>query len=612
MISIFNKLEAYSKLGLANILRVVWYQVRLKSGNLRNKLPVGEPLSGDFFDTSVLSASSHANRRHSNQILDDVVLFGWKALALDKIPDWSQSVLTGKRVKDNSKHWTEYSDFSLDIGDIKGVWEPSRFTWSIALASNFQSDADISHIQKLNQWLVDWSEHNPVNRGVNWKCAQETSFRIIHLAATSLLLKQTVPTPTMCRFVAEHLVRIAPTLGYAKAQDNNHGTTEAAALYIGASWLLKGQPDNRQAMKWFKRGERYLYERVNRLVMPDGTFSQYSVTYHRLMLDTMSLVVLWNRYLALPALSPGYIERMTNAVDWLFTFTDSKSGDAPNIGANDGAHILNFFACPFRDFRYSVELGRQLFCGSTAYGGEIQRRVSSLFDLSSQSGSITKTKHKTFSSGGFAHLSSIESWGVLHFPVFSFRPSQADLLHFDLWYDGENILRDGGSFSYNTEPEWLDYFSGTASHNTVQIDNRQQMPKVSRFLFGKWPKAYNVKARSTDDGCEFVSKYSDWLGASHERRIEFLSKSVIIVDSIKGVNEKATLRWRLKDGEWNVSSNKVTDGIISIDVKASEDISRFNLVKGYESRYYGKKNQIPVLEIDVEQDAQIMTTINWT
>ena len=35
-----------------------------------------------------------------------------------------------------------------------------------------------------------------------------------------------------------HLKRIESTISYAIAQDNNHGTSEAAALFIGGSWLL--------------------------------------------------------------------------------------------------------------------------------------------------------------------------------------------------------------------------------------------------------------------------------------------------------------------------------------------------------------------------------------
>jgi hypothetical protein len=37
-------------------------------------------------------------------------------------------------------------------------------------------------------------------------------------------------------------------------------------------------------------------------------------------------------------------------------------------------------------------------------------------------------------------------------------------------------------------PNGLNYFAGTASHNTIQFDDRDQMPRVSRFLFGDWLK----------------------------------------------------------------------------------------------------------------------------
>ena len=60
-------------------------------------------------------------------------------------------------------------------------------------------------------------------------------------------------------------------------------------------------------------------------------------------------------------------------------------------------------------------------------------------------------------------------------------PSQADAMHVDLWVNGKNLLVDAGSYSYNTNTGLSDYFNGTASHNTVQFDDRDQMPKLGRF-----------------------------------------------------------------------------------------------------------------------------------
>ena len=41
-----------------------------------------------------------------------------------------------------------------------------------------------------------------------------------------------------------------------------------------------------------------------------------------------------------------------------------------------------------------------------------------------------------------------------------FRPSQADPLHFDLWLNGINLLRDGGTYTYSKSSRYLEYFGG--------------------------------------------------------------------------------------------------------------------------------------------------------
>ncbi len=50
--------------------------------------------------------------------------------------------------------------------------------------------------------------------------------------------------------------------------------------------------------------------------------------------------------------------------------------------------------------------------------------------------------------GGDLLLYGDNSRGLVRFARFRFRPSHADCLHLDLWHGGQNILRDGGTFSY--------------------------------------------------------------------------------------------------------------------------------------------------------------------
>ena len=125
---------------------------------------------------------------------------------------------------------------------------------------------------------------------------------------------------------------------------------------------------------------------------------------------------------------------------------------------------------------------------------------------------------QSFDQGGYHFLRNSSTTVMLRYPRFSFRPNHADALHLDLWYKGTNILRDAGTFSYNDqEAEW---FSGTAAHNTIMFDGRDQMPRIGRFLFGKWLKAENVEFVEEDGATvSAAAAYTDAHGARHHRAI---------------------------------------------------------------------------------------------
>ena len=84
-------------------------------------------------------------------------------------------------------------------------------------------------------------------------------------------------------------------------------------------------------------------------------------------------------------------------------------------------------------------------------------------------------KVPAFSQSDFISLVPEEnkkSWAMVRIPTFKFRPLQSDGLHFDLWFEGRNILSDTGTYSYNCNKELDEYFSGAAGHNVVQFDQR--------------------------------------------------------------------------------------------------------------------------------------------
>ena len=602
------KLLTLYKLGLKNLLWVAYYRLNLKLGLVTRNMDIKAPVEGAFFTDPIIEA---------NPQLDSIVWqgFGWIELDNSLPPKWNKALISGAIADVNDFHWSKISDFSLNVGDIKTVWELSRFDWLLCFCVDYLKTGDAECIDKINTWLVDWSKSNPTNAGINWKCGQETSIRVMHLCLASLLLKQEKSlTPSFVEFIKQHLARIEPTLLYAMAQDNNHGTSEATALYIGGL-LLKENGEVRLGKRYSNKGRYWLENRAKRLIEVDGSFSQYSVNYHRVMLDSYCLCEVFRKEFNQPLFSNILYERLKAATVWLYSFTQSDSGDVPNVGANDGAKLIPLTDTPYRDYRPSVQLASSLFLNEFKY--QVDEKYHQVINLILGYGQKLECnpslKSQLFHNGGYAFLKNEVASLYFRCPSFKFRPGQCDVFHLDLWLNGKNLLRDGGSFSYNTDDKWLTYFSGVESHNTVQFDERNQMPKLSRFLYGSW---LNSKKLSFDfaniSNQTITATYIDSWQAQHKRSINLKSTKLLVKDDVSGFKQKAVLRWRLIPGNWVINDNEISNGVVSILIESNNAIKRLEVKQGWESKYYLSKTKLPVLEVEINDPGIITTLIQWS
>ena len=85
----------------------------------------------------------------------------------------------------------------------------------------------------------------------------------------------------------------------------------------------------------------------------------------------------------------------------------------------------------------------------------------------------------------------------------------------------------------------------------------------------------------------------------------------MVNDQVDGFQHKAVLRWRLEPGQWLFEGNILSNGEHVIQVHASVPIVRFELVGGWESRYYLEKTQVPVLEVEIDQPGSFITEYRW-
>ncbi|WP_087547311.1 heparinase II/III family protein [Acinetobacter sp. WCHA39] len=595
------RVKTLLKLGLFNILRIVKYRLSTKfSLNSLYKIEANLP-SGNFFID---------NKEFLKEELPQptkMKAFGFHIYEISSTsPNWMFNPLTGTTCEESNTHWYNIPDFNDQVGDIKGIWEASRLDWVLEFIKNFKEHNNQQSLYILEHWLNDWCAKNPAYLGPNWKCGQEASIRVMHLISALIGLDQLrSPSKNVLELIEIHLKRIAPTIDYAIAQDNNHGTSEATALYIGGSLLNYINPCPLYG-DWSKLGLKWLENRANKLIMDDGGFSQYSVNYHRVMLDSYIVAEIVRQKLDLPKFSSKLYQKLQKVTNWLYILTQHQ-GDVPNIGANDGAKLIPVSDTDYRDFRPSIQLASTLFFEHSYYSqsGSYDQSLA-FFGLEKlkKSNVVLPNKNAFFNHSGLITATKNNFFMAFKLPIFKFRPSQCDALHLDVWFKGQNLLRDGGTYSYNSTVEDLNYFSGVASHNTVEFDQHQQMPRLSRFLFGAWLTPKELVYSANEFGCG----YQDHWGCTHHRKISLTDNAIKIADNISGFKQQAVLRWRLQPDHWTLENNVLSNSQIEIILEAEHPIT-LRWSEGEESRYYYQKSKVPVLEVIATQATTIFTVI---
>ena len=128
-------------------------------------------------------------------------------------------------------------------------------------------------------------------------------------------------------------------------------------------------PDHPRSEAWRGEGWKWLAWAFAKQIHKDGSYIQHSTNYHRLMLQ----VALW--VWALANLSPerrgGTPQKvestLATATRWLAAVTDKDTGQAANLGANDGAYIFPLTGCPFTDYRPVVQTASLTFAGEKPF-----------------------------------------------------------------------------------------------------------------------------------------------------------------------------------------------------------------------------------------------------
>ena len=608
-----------SNMGFRYLFFRVFYTIKTKIGWQKKVFPTNP------------ESKSYISLEHWRENLQPFFFYGKKIIGLEKKPtkiiksnyldikkniftffnkekikltldyDWITNPLTNYKYNINT-HWSKIEDLSSEAGDIKYVWEKARFSFLydvIRYDYHFEDDQSAYVFKEIEDFITK----NPINQGPNYKCSQEISLRVLNWTFALYYYKDS-PNLTEALFqkimhsIYWQIHHVYHNIHFSRISvRNNHAITETLLLYLSEKLF----PFFPNVAKWSEKGKKWFEQEIAYQIYEDGTFLQFSMNYHRVVVQLLT----WGIQLAKlngDTFDKVVYERARKSLNFLDACIDPVSGELPNYGSNDGALFFKLTNDDYRVYRSQLDDLRAVLNGYIYFGSKSslwygiqpkQKKQAALPEISE------------FTKGGYYIIQEGNTKTFIRCGAYKDRPYQSDNLHIDIWIDGKNVLRDNGSYQYNTSKELINYFNGSEGHNTISIDGKDQMQKGDRFIWNYWVKY--TKANLTESQNKFVFK-GEIKGFKHldsnilHQRIVTKSKGLnewIVKDIISGVENKTSFQY------WHFSNEMIDKlSITSLD-RNNKKLEPILEEKWYSS-YYGVKEKSTRLSF--ESNTNMFTT----
>lgn len=617
-----NKILKYYRAIRSKNLRYILfrskYEMERRTGMLTRKYPTKlKPIAipslsdwrekgcGWFFESrETLGVAKVKNpelkEKFEHIVKGDVLFFSktWKALGEDY--DWVTNPASGYHYNPR-QHWTKVNDFSQEAGDIKFVWEKSRFSWLLTVC-RYDYHYEEDHAVFVISQILDWIEKNPLNCGPNYKCSQETSLRVLNWLFALNFYKKSPALTVECwqRIMTSiywQIDHVYKNINFSRiAVRNNHAITETLTLYLMGMMF----PQMPNASKWKKDGKKWFEQEIAYQVEDDGTFIQDSMNYHRVVIQLLTYAIALSDKHG-ETFSDFVYEKAYKSVNFLFQCQEPSNGWLPNYGANDGALFFPLSDADYRDYRPQLDALHSLLTGQSLYDGcledaqwigiNVPATIKRFNKIEKQFGLVR------FEKSGYYLIREDDTLSFIRCGLFKTNGS-TDQLHLDVWHKGKDVLLDGGSYMYNTDENTVRYFAGTESHNTIMLGDYDQMQKGMRFIWFYPPTLLNASVREESDAYIFAGK----------------------INAFKQIGEGITIRRVVKKkkdcAEWTITDT-ITGAPADIfkrqlwhtdsDVSFTSNVERKDC-EGWTSDYYGVKRPVSQVEFQTKQN-RIETTI---
>ncbi|WP_073399464.1 heparinase II/III family protein [Mucilaginibacter sp. OK098] len=631
-----NKLKTYKELfnqfGPRYAAFRLKYEISKKSGLYKSRFPVHfkikqyidldnwrQSYSDKFitpakedFDKAGISRSDKLQFQLSKILKGEILFFNfdWKHIGFEN--DWKEHPVS--KYNYPLVHWTKMPIYDKDTGDIKYVWEKSKFSYLLyVLRNDLHNNQD--HSSFVFNEIERWIDQNKPNIGPQYICSQEMGIRLINWCfaiffyKNSPALNQDLLNKILTSIDAQ-IAHVFTNINFSRiAVRNNHAVTETLSLYLISLYF----PFLPNSAKYKIAGKRWFEQEIAYQLFDDGTDSQYSFNYHRVKVQLLSLAIS-SAKVNDEKLDEKVYRKAEQSLKFLYQqVSNFNTGSLTNFGANDGSIYFKLNDCDYNNYLPQLNaLASLLELKLADISSDVEVLEDELWFMqklrtkqSPQSTLNVKQGMIYYPEGGYVQMRDKLSVSFLKTPELKFRAAQNDLFHVDIWVDGVNLFRDAGSYLYNTTEENSMYFNGVKGHNTVAVNGINHMFKGPRFTWLYKPEHLNTRVTETEEFYEVISVM----------KLVFPQQYTLQRTMRKF---KSGLKWEIEDRlnekqmtsieqYWNINPNShFPTKITSIDVEGNTLTPL--ITKGHYSGYYGYKQE-SILQTYISAQGYIKTTI---
>jgi hypothetical protein len=449
-------------------------------------------------------------------------------LTLDTGPQihWRRDYVNGKESGMEYFRRVPYLD-AARVGDHKIIWELNRHQQLVLLAQAYLLGGGEANLAEVFKQIESWSDANPFQRGINWASTLEVAFRGLSWLWIHLLVGDQMPTGLRSRFLDslyQHARHIENNLSFYFSP-NTHLLGEAVALHA-LGWLF---PEYREI------GAQVVTDQMDKQVRDDGSHFEQSTYYHLYALDMFLF------HAVQVDVSPAYRAKLERMAEYLHAILGPQR-KLPFIGDDDGGRFFHPFGARDRFGRATMATCGVFFRRPEWLGAREDLYEQAVWWLGSQvltAEAAPPPAHTSqlFTNAGMAVMTA----GDRHILIdagpcgpWSSGHSHSDTLSIVARAGDIDILIDSGTYTYVGDEQWRNWFRGSAAHNTIRIDGRDQAAPVGPFAWTDQPQT-RIRAWESTAGEDYLDAECSYGGFTHRRQVRFTKPDVLhITDEVSG------------------------------------------------------------------------------